>query len=162
MYIASPYEEEENDENVLNEEDRMGEEEFEKSLTTLGSQKVQSSPESLSQLDSVVNTWASNQSKTGIEIFPFAQESISSEDQVQSLSPSIKEGNVSTPTERPTLSLLSSESPAIRLKKGDIVELKAQPPTLNFFHRSSPIRLHPKNNNENVNKEILIQCERIK
>lgn len=137
---------------VLDEEDLMEEEEFEKTLTILGTQKVQSSSESLSQLDSVVNSWTGSQSKSELEVFPFAQESISSEEVVQSLSPNIVGNPHSTPKERPKpqISLLSSESPSICLKKGDTLELKAYPPPMSHFHKSSPIRLHPSNNNENI------------
>jgi hypothetical protein len=144
----TPFDDRDKD-NFLDEEEGMGEEEFEKSLTTLATQKSEPTRESLSQLNAVVNTWSASQRNTTFDEFVLGQESVSSEDQVQikSMSPNIKEYNYSTPpVPRKMLSLLSSNSPSINIKNGDVLELKEHPPTRSGFDRS-PTHLYPNNLN---------------
>ena len=145
----TPHDEDEED-NDFDEEHLMEEEEFEKHLTMLGTQQVHSLPESLSQLDSVVNSWSCSQSKSELEVLPLAQDSISSEDQVKSLSPNVVEKQHCTPKEGRRMLSLLSESPAIVLKGGETIELKVIPPTTSQFLVSSPVRLHPNNQNPDL------------
>ena len=133
--------------NIMDEEEDMAEEEFEKSLTVLRTQMVEPSQESLSQLDAVVNTCPPSQSKTiAFDEFGLGQESISSGDQIKSLSPNSQEKHLSTPpTSTKALSLPFSDSPSISVRSGDILELKGHPPTRNCFDMTATVRLHPSN-----------------
>ena len=139
-----------NEDNILDEEENMQEEEFEKSLTMLATQTFQTIEETFSQLDSVVNTVASSQST--FDGLALGQNSISSGDQIKSLSPNIQEREFETPpVHKKILSLLSSDSPSFGIKSGDFLELKERPPNKSVFDEtSSQIRLYPYNQNHTM------------
>jgi hypothetical protein len=126
------------DDNIFDEEDDMKEEEFEKSITTLGTQKVEKSQESLSQLQEIVHSWHSTQ-EVSLDEFALGQDSLQSGDQIKSLSPHIEEMECKTPPiRRKVLSLLSSDSPCLHITKGDLLELKrGPPPSKGDFEKSS-------------------------
>lgn len=133
------------DDNVIDEEENMLEEELEKSLTILGTQKDETDAEVLSQLDTVINNALSgSQTKSTFDGFALGQDSISSSDLIKSLSPNINEDEIKTPTsKRKIISFLSGDSPAIGIKSGDMIELKERPPNRDAFDKSSQLFLYP-------------------
>ncbi len=135
--------------NVLDEEEDMDEEELEKSLTALATQKLTPMNEPVSQLDAVVNNWKDPVSKQMFDEFALGQDSISSTEQIKSLSPNIKENDFSTPPmKRSVLSLLSIDSPSTSVSQDEFLELKRRPPLQECFRDLSPIHLHPNNKNQ--------------